>query len=543
MSNALSRHADLVNEIMKEGANVELAGEDVIWLDVERGNLRKVARILYDLGAYFRTCVGSDEVLLTGNLALYHVFGFDERGLNVVLKTPIPGALPITPSIAPDVPAADWCELEARDLLGIEFEGREVRRLVLPEDWPEGVYPLRKYFKYSSRPPLEGSSEPPAEAGLPVGPYHPALHEPEYFEIYGEGEVVRDVAYRGFHVHRGVEKLAESERMVYEDILFLAERICGICGFVHSCCYALAVEKAAGIEVPERAEFVRSLLLEIERIHSHLLWIGVVAHVLGYDAGFMHVWRIREPVMILAEHLTGSRKTYGLNTIGGVRKDVSNDKLDKVLKELKRVREMFAEFVKVLLTVPQIKLRTSGTGVLPKGVARALSVVGPVARASGLYRDVRKDYPYLAYKQVSFRVPLYTEGDNLARLLVRVDEIFESIEIINQLVDKLPQGDVRAERAEVPPLRKAISSVEAPRGEDIHFIMTGVGRPYRWRVRAPTYQNIPALRTMLRGAPLADAPLTIVSIDPCFSCTDRILYYDEGKGVCRVVKLSGLKVG
>ncbi|MCX8209387.1 MAG: hypothetical protein N3G79_07090, partial [Sulfolobales archaeon] len=182
-------------------------------------------------------------------------------------------------------------------------------------------------------------------------------------------------------------------------------------------------------------------------------------------------------------------------------------------------RDMYAEYVGVLLSVPQLKRRLTGTGVLPKSSARELSVVGPVARASGLRRDTRRDYPYFAYRHASFSVPLYTEGDNYSRLLVRVEEVFESFGIVDQLVDKLPRGSVRAEDVDIPPLKKAVAAVEAPRGENVHFVITGSGRPYRWRVRAPTYQNLPALKVMLRGAPLADAPPTIASIDPCFSCT------------------------
>ncbi len=213
-----------------------------------------------------------------------------------------------------------------------------------------GVYPLRKDFRYDSRPPKQlPQFEVGEEVGLPLGPYHPALHEPEYFELYVDGEKVVDVAYRGFHVHRGIEKLAESNRMTYEDVFYLAERICGICGFAHSSCYAQAIERATGIEVPERAEYLRSLLLEVERLHSHLLWLGVAAHLLGYDAGFMHVWRIREKVMVAAEILTGSRKTYGINTVGGVRFNVDRDRLAKALSNLGTVKEDFTKFLNVLL--------------------------------------------------------------------------------------------------------------------------------------------------------------------------------------------------
>lgn len=536
MARASGHFESLIGEVAKLGGVLEQVSHGAAYFRVSRANLKHMAKALYSAGAYFKTCVGSDETLVSGGMALYYIFSFDEAGLDVVLRAEAPVANPVFPSISAEVPAAEWCELEAGDMLGVRFESKEMRRLVLPEDWPAGVYPLRKTFKYSSRPAPTAKQEFQEVGGLPIGPYHPVLHEPEYFEIYGEGEIVTDVVYRGFHVHRGIEKLAESERMVYDDVLFLAERICGICGFVHSCCYALAIEKAADVEVPERAEFIRSLLLEIERIHSHVLWLGVAAHILGYDAGFMHAWRIREPVMVAAERLTGSRKTYGINAIGGLRRDVDRDKLEKAVRDLKRVRKMFSEFAGVLLSVPQIRKRASGTGVLLKSTAREMSVVGPVARASGLYRDVRKDYPYLAYKHASFRVPLYTEGDNLSRLMVRVDEVLESIDIVEQLADKLPQGSVRADRVEIPPLRKAVASVEAPRGEDVHFIITGSSRPYRWRVRAPTYQNLPALRVMLKGAPLADAPLTIASIDPCFSCTDRVIYCDRRSGFCKPLR-------
>lgn len=531
----------LLSELVNAGCRPESSTHDTMYLLLERAKLREVTKALRNMNAYFKTCVGSDETLLGGSLAMYYVFGLDELGLNVVLKVEASESIPVFPSVVEVVPAADWCELEARDLLGVEFEDRKVSRLVLPEDWPDRMYPLRKSFKYNNRPPRAGVSEAERADGLPVGPYHPVLHEPEYFELYGEGEIVTDVVYRGFHVHRGIEKLAESERMVYDDVLFLAERICGICGFVHSCCYAMAVEKAAGIEVPERAEFLRSVLLEVERVHSHLLWIGIASHIVGYDSGFMHVWRIREPAMVAAERLTGSRKMYGVNAVGGLRRDIDAEQISRSLRDLRRVRQSFAEFVKVLLSVPQVRRRASGTGVLPRNVARDLSVVGPVARASGLHRDVRKDYPYLAYKYAPLKVPLYTEGDNLSRLLVRIDEVFESLDLVEHLADKIPGGSVRVDRTYIPPLVRAVAAAEAPRGEDVHFLITGSGRPYRWRVRAPTYQNLLALKAMLKGTPLADAPLTIASIDPCFSCTDRLIYCDRRTRSCGIVETAGLR--
>ncbi|MEM4903681.1 MAG: NADH-quinone oxidoreductase subunit C, partial [Desulfurococcaceae archaeon] len=484
------------------------------------------SKLFNDFTCSFRTCIGIDERPLNGHFSVTHVFTDDRNSLYVLLKTYAEAEAPRIPSITNVVPAADWCEMEAHDLLGIEFVGRDHYRLVLPPEWPEGVYPLRKDVPYDYRPRVRGVSERlsmSTELGvIPIGPYHPALHEPEYFELYVEGERVVDLKYRGFHVHRGIEKLAES-RMNYQQINFLAERICGICGFEHSTCYALAVEKAAKLEVPERAQYIRSIVLEVERIHSHLLWLGVAFHFVGYDAGFMHTWRIREKIMYLAELLTGSRKTYGINLVGGVRKDINEEKKQKTLEVLREVSSEFKQLVEVAINVPQVRRRLVGTGTLPKEYAVKLSVEGPVARASGIDKDARRDLPYAAYKYASFKVPVYGEGDNMARALVRVEEILESISIIEQLLDKIPKGPIMLEDFEIPEGRIGVQVVEAPRGGDVHFVMTGRGRPYRWRVRAPTYSNIPALKIMLKDQPLADAPLTIASIDPCFSCTDRVI--------------------
>ncbi|RLG74754.1 MAG: hydrogenase large subunit [Thermoprotei archaeon] len=522
---------------------------DTIYVAIPREKLRDVARELYRRGCFFRTCAGADERSVNGHFAVYHVFGDDAQGLNIVIKVFAEPGKTSVPTIVKEVPAADWCEMEIRDLLGIEFEGRKPYRLVLPPGWPDEIKPLRKDVDYKFRPrlPLTGEKLGMAREGqnaapIPIGPYHPTLHEPEYFELYVEGERIVDVKYRGFHVHRGIEKLAET-RMSYQQVTFLAERICGICGFVHSTCYCQAVEKAAKIDVPERAHFIRSVLLEIERLHSHLLWIGVACHLLGYDAGFMHMWRIRERVMVLAELLTGSRKTYGLNIIGGVRKDLNLDKVKKILEVLSELEKEFRDFVDVIESVPQVKRRLSGTGILPRDQARKLSVVGPVARGSGLNRDVRKDLPYAAYRYVSFKVPVYTEGDNLARFLVRVEEVLESMNIIRQLLDKLPRGPVVAEKIEIPEGILGVSLVEAPRGEDVHLVITGRGKPFRWKVRAPTYQNIPALKVMLEGEALGDAPITIASIDPCFSCTDRVLVIDTASGRRSWIRLLKFREG
>lgn len=535
LSRVLSVCRNSILDLSRRGITIKV----VIKPDCLRTALENIYKE-HDL--YFRTMASSDERFKEGLTKLYYVFGIDSEGTNIVFEVPVVDGIRVD-TISDLFRASDWYELEAHDLLGVEFNGRPLRRLVLPEDWPEGLYPLRKDvsvddIRKAYQPQLVSRiSELGVEevVRIPIGPYHPALHEPEYFELYVRGEKVVDARYVGFMVHRGIEKLAES--MKYDQVPFLAERICGICGFVHSTSYVQAVEDALEIDVPERAHFIRSIVLEVERLHSHLLWLGVALHLLGYDTGFMHAWRIREKVMVLAELLTGSRKTYGIDLVGGVKKDIDKDKIPKVKETLSLLKKEFKELVEVATSVPQVKARLAGTGILPRGEARAYSLVGPTVRGSGLARDVRKDYTYAAYHYVSFKVPVYTEGDNLARTLVRIDEVFESISIIEQLIDMLPSGPIRAERWEPQPMKLGIGAVEAPRGEVIHVVLTDLYGPYRWRVRAPTYQNLQAVPIMLRGVDLADAPLTIASIDPCFSCTDRAVIVNLRSGSVKTLPI------
>jgi Ni,Fe-hydrogenase III large subunit/Ni,Fe-hydrogenase III component G len=523
--------------------------EDNLRIVVESEKLREVAEVLSKTeGVFLRTIAASDERSVNGFYKMYYVFGIDKIHRNIVIEVPVDPSDPVVPSITDIVKAADWYEKEVHDLMGIKFSGRTLYKFVLPDDWPDNVYPLRKDYTVQDlvklyRPEIvTKAKEVEAEAAIiiPIGPYHPALHEPEYFELYVRGEKVVDARYVGFMVHRGIEKLAES--MKYDQVPFLAERICGICGFVHSCSYCQAVEKALKIPVPERAEYIRSIVLEIERIHSHLLWLGVAFHLLGYDTGFMHIWRIREQVMILAELLTGSRKTYGLNIIGGVRRDIDRDKAKKCLQVLDNIEKEFKNFVDAAINVPQIKSRLRRTGLLPKSEATSLSLVGPTVRGSGIPRDIRKDYPYAAYKYIDFKPVVRSECDNMARTEVRIYEIFQSIELVKNFLDRIPEGDIAVDSWEPEPYKFGIGAVEAPRGEVIHIVITGRYSPYRWRARAPTYQNLPAIPIMLRDIELADAPITIASIDPCFSCTDRALIIDISSNNVKSVPLNILSL-
>ncbi len=498
---------------------------------------------------HMSTAVGTDELSLTGKFSytpLINVqveFGNMDRNFWVLLKAYLPDDDPSFPSIARELPAALWIEREVKDLLGFRPVGHpDPRRLILPEDWPEGLYPLRKEMDYRHSPMREPETEfkrvPEGTTTVPMGPFHMGIEEPAHFRLFVKGEEIVDVDYRGFYSHRGIEKVGEG-RLTYNQVLFLAERICGICGYQHSVSYAMAVERLADVDIPDRARYIRTLMLELERIHNHLLWVGIAAHMVGFDTGFMHAWRIREPVMWLVERLTGNRKQYGMNIVGGVRRDIFDYRKEKILKVVKEIREETKKFLDVALNTNTFIKRAEGVGILSYKVAKAYSVLGPTARASGRRIDARIDQATktaMAYDEVEFKVPVYREGDVLARVLVRMDELFESIWIVEQLIDQMPGGDIMVPIGRLPEHAEALGFTEAHRGEVLHYVMTGErNKVYRWKVRAPTYNNLPAIPEMLKGYQVADAPLIIASIDPCYSCTERVQFVDVRTGAVKVL--------
>jgi Ni,Fe-hydrogenase III large subunit len=501
------------------------------------------------LGGRYMVSIGTDFSDVDGTMQLIHTFAFDNDNLITGIRMSVPADNPVFMSITPDIPSAGWSEREYMDLLGMKFiDHPKPKRLVLSDDWPEGVYPLRKEVPWNLMPP--GAEDvayqldecPEGCTVVPVGPYHPALHEPEHFAVYVDGETIKGCDYRGFMTHRGIEKLCQTQ-LTYNEVPFIAERICGICGSVHATAYSQAVESAAGIPVPRRAEYIRTIMLEIERIHSHLLWLGVAGHLIGFDTVFMQAWRVREHIMWLGERMTGNRKTYGMIVIGGVRRDITPELRDDILQVVNKIEKELKVIHKSIIGDTAIHKRTKGVGRITKEDAIRWSLVGPVARARGVDIDNRRDHPYAAYNDVTFDVPVFTEGDVWATLLVRVLELYESFSIIRQLLEKMPDGELLHELdAPIEPYRHGISVIEAPRGESVHYVITGKeNTPERWRVRAPTYPNLQGIPLMMLNNQLADVPIIIGSIDPCFSCTDRVEVVDLQSGNCRVASKEELE--
>ena len=357
---------------------------------------------------------------------------------------------------------------------------------------------------------------------IPIGPQHPALKEPESFSLALKGEKIMGVDIRLGYNHRGIEKACE-ERSYVQDV-YLIERVCGICSHAHSTCFVQAVEEIAGLQVPKRAQYIRTIVSELERIHSHLLWLGVAGHEIGFDTLLMYSWRDREIVMDLLALLTGNRVNYGINTIGGVRRDLFPEQIPQIRKAVDSLEERTKYYIEVATEETTVINRLSGVGVLSHDDTLKLDAVGPTARASNVGRDVRRDDPYAAYGEVSFDVITDTHCDVYGRTLVRVKELMESYKIIRQLLTQLPEGPITVRAPRKIPAGEAVSRYEAPRGEDVHYVKSnGTERPERVKVRAPTLANIQAVKQMLKDRFLADMPIVVAAIDPCFSCTDRLI--------------------
>jgi len=362
----------------------------------------------------------------------------------------------------------------------------------------------------------------PGEVKIPIGPQHPALKEPESFLINLHGEKITAVSVRLGYNHRGIEKACE-ERTYVQD-LYLVERICGICSHSHSTCFVQAVEEIAGIEVPARAKYIRTLIAELERIHSHLLWLGVAGHEIGFDTLLMYTWRDREVVMDLLATLTGNRVNYGINTLGGVRRDINSEQKEEVLKAMGILEERTKYYIELAQGETTVVKRLAGVGILSYEDAQRLGTVGPTARASGIERDTRKDDPYAAYAELDFKVITSSHCDVYGRTIVRLGELMESYSMVRQIIQKIPDGPISVKSPRKIPAGEAVSRYEAPRGEDFHYVRSnGTEKPDRVKVRAPTLANIQAVSKMLEDRYLADMPIVVAAIDPCFSCTDRLI--------------------
>jgi len=365
---------------------------------------------------------------------------------------------------------------------------------------------------------------------IPIGPYHALQEEPEVFKLFVEGETVVGLDIELGYNHRGIEKLSEAR--TFEQTVFLVERICGICSSSHPIACVQAIEDAGNVEIPERACYIRSLIGELERLHSHLLWLGLAGHFLGFNTVWMWVWRYREDVLNIMELVTGNRNHYAMMKPGGVRRDVKSEDIPTIRKLLKDIVGPIELFRDAVSEDPILHARLKGVGVLSAEQIRDYGALGPTARASGVAIDVRRDHPHAAYDLVDWNVITTENGDVFDKAVVRILEMFESIKIAEQCLDylELNPGPVDSNPKTIEP-GEGIGHYEAPRGEVFHYIRSdGTNRPARHKVRAPSYMNVITDREAVIGATVADATIILAAVDPCYCCTERMAAIDASTG-------------
>lgn len=493
--------------------------------------------------------ITTSDLGLRGFDVLYH-YALDhiEQNLHIVIKVGVERDKPELPSVTPITWQASYAERENMDLMGMKFLNHpDPRHLFLPYEWPEkveggkfdenqavGRTDVSKEEIRESAGKWVPLSITPKDAKLtliPIGPYHPMLIESEYFRLKVNGEEVVDADLKlGFN-HRGIMKLAE-ERTFWRDI-YLVERTCGICNATHSTAYCTAVEEIMGADLPDRARYIRTLILELERLHSHLLWFGVAGDLIGFKTLFMWAWRDREHVLDIFETITGGRVYHCMNVIGGVKHDMKESWYPKIEKGVRIAKDAVLKYIEMAYDHPILKARTEDIGVMSTAAARDMGAVGPTARGSDWKIDARWSDHHAAYapEYTSWDPVVESGGDVWARVVVRLKEMLVSAELCDQCLDALKRtgGPITSELDYIPE-GEGIAKTEAPRGELYYYVVSdGTAVPQTVRIRTPSYRNDACLPLMVKGYTLADAPIIIGSIDPCFSCSDRMVVIEDEK--------------
>jgi ech hydrogenase subunit E len=522
-------------ELLKPWATeINTPEEGRVDLVLDGAHLLAAVETLHEIQwGHLTSITGLDPGVDTGEIeVLYH---FRRQAAVVGLRVRTERDSASVPSICGIIPSASFLEREMGEMFGVEVVGMPHHgKLFLADDWPEGVYPLRKDFDPEQAARQSTSNERATESGekperfvIPIGPQHPALKEPGHFEFSVDGEIVTSASARLGYAHRGIEKATEGRTWIQN--LYLLERICGICSHIHAMTYCQGVERLAGVEIPPRARAIRTLMAELERVHSHMLWFGVGAHEAGFDTLFMYAWRDRETVMDLLEGLSGNRVNYSANLLGGVKFDIDEEQAEAILNGADFLEKRLQHYLDVVTTDESFLMRTKDIGTMTQEQAERLGTVGPTARASNVTRDLRLDAPYAAYPDFPVNLIVESGGDLLARFVVRIKELFESLRIIRELVQNLPEGDLATHVRRSIREGETVSCGEAPRGELYYFIKSrGGDKPARVKVRTPTLANWGAVLSTVIGHQLADVPMILAGVDPCFSCNDRMVSIQAG---------------
>ena len=510
------------------GLIAKYPSDSLVQYCVDKSRLPKLTRFLHEkLQGRLALLFAIDCRPLADKYEIQYLFALSSGQCWVLLTVELVEHDRLFTSITPSIHAAQWYEREIRDLFGLIPHGHpDLRRLVRHEHWPKGTHPLKKDFLWDKTIGRQQGDfrfrhiEGEGVFEVPVGPIHAGIIEPGHFRFSVAGEPIMQLEVRHFWKHRGLEKLFEQQTL--STAIPLAERVCGDTTIGHSLAYCQAVETLLHIEVPRRARYLRSFLLELERLHNHLGDIGAICNDTAYTLAHAHCSRMKEQLMQLNDRLTGSRFLRGIMAIGGVTKDVSAIQGGEVVEVLDRIEKDFSELESIIFANASLTDRLETTGVLTERTAWDHGVVGVVGRASGMNQDVRRDRPFAAYDEMPVKVVLYRYGDVRARLRVRMDEVHESIRLIREIRQNIPQGPLVATVDHMPHAGEwALSAVEGWRGEILYFVMAGEnGRIHRCKVRDPSFVNWPAIQWAVVGNIVPDFPLINKSFNLSYAGND-----------------------
>ena len=480
------------------------------------------AELCYPLISMF----ANDEKSLCGKYAVYYVFANRENALLLIIKITLDESKMEICSITERIPAAALYEREMQDLFGIVPLGHpDAKRLVLHGNWPEGEFPLRKEYDGKHKPDFvknETKFQTVSGEGvyeIPVGPVHAGIIEPGHFRFSVAGGPIINLEAQLYFVHKGIEKMCEG--ISIERCLYVSERISGDETFANSLAYCQAIEKIAGIRLPIRAQFTRVVFAELERLTSHLGDLGGVCTDVAYGFAAYQFQMMRGWAYGIADELCGMRFLRSVNKLGGLRKEFICGKESSIIEQLERIRKELEDTEAIIKSNSMYIDRVEHTGILRADIAADLNAVGPGGRASGMYFDVRKSFPYEVYKHLDFKMPEHYNGDVNCRVNTKLEECFEAISLMKNAIEKMPDGEVCEPIETVAPYRYAFGITEAPRGEDIHWVMTGENNTvFRYKIRTPSFCNWPVLCHAVKGNTVTDFPLINKSFNLSYAGND-----------------------
>ncbi|UWG95368.1 NADH-quinone oxidoreductase subunit C [Dehalobacter sp. DCM] len=513
------------------GMQAKAVTDNILYFRVESDRIEPICTYIhkewgYQLVLMFANDENEDELGTDLGYGLYYVFADKEYRILVTIKTVIGAAKPEVQSLSHTIQAAAGYEREIQDLFGIVPIGHpDAKRLVFHSNWPQGIYPLRKTFDVRSKLPMAKEEirfrkvEGEGVFEIPVGPVHAGIIEPGHFRFSVAGEPIINLEAQLYYVHKGIEKLAEGQTL--EKGLYLSERISGDETFANSLAYCQAIETISGSNVPERAEYMRVLFAELERLTSHLGDLGGVCLDAAYGFATFQFRMMRGWAYALADELCGMRFLRSVNTLGGMRKDFVKGKEASLIRQLEQIRSELEDTVSIVKSNSLFTDRVENTGILATPIAIDLNAVGPGGRASGVGYDVRRWFPYAAYDKLEVQIPEHNNGDINCRFNIKIEECFESIRLMVQAIETMPAGPVLEPITHVKPYHFAFGITEAPRGENIHWLMTGKNNTiYRYKIRTPSFCNWPALCYAVNGNIIPDFPLINKSFNLSYAGND-----------------------